>query len=97
MAVVSYDYGTLKDVLVQERGPFSDYLRRLWEETDGERQSQAKGGETHQAVDRQDESLLSLQQRKPAGKDSRAGDAVEHINILHSRCSEAASNQTEPH
>lgn len=40
------------------------YLGHLREETDGERQSQAKSGETHQSVDGQDEPPLSLQDRK---------------------------------
>lgn len=40
-------------------------LGHLWEETDGERQSQAEGGEAHQSVDGQDEPPLSLQEREP--------------------------------
>ena len=46
-------------------------LRHLWEETDGERQSQAEGGEDHQAVDGQDESPPSLQEREPGGTQRR--------------------------
>lgn len=43
------------------------YLGHLWEEADGERQSEAEGGEAHQAVDREDEPPAPLQERKPAG------------------------------
>lgn len=51
------------------------YLWHLWEETDGERQSQSEGGKDDQAVDRQDEPPMSLQERKPGGTQTRR-DAV---------------------
>ncbi len=41
------------------------YLRHLWEEADGERQSEAEGSEAHQAVHGQDEPPLSLQEGEP--------------------------------
>lgn len=47
------------------------YLGHLWEEADGERQGQGEGGEAHQAVDGQDESRPSLQERKPGGARGR--------------------------
>lgn len=40
-------------------------LGHLWEETDGERQGQAEGGEAHKRVDGQDEPPPSLQEREP--------------------------------
>lgn len=52
------------------------YLRHLWEETDGERQSQAEGGEAHQSVDGQDEPPLPLQQRESGG---RSTHVVVHL------------------
>lgn len=54
------------------------YLWHLWEETDGERQSQSEGGKDDQAVDGQDEPPMSLQERKPGGTQTRR-DAV---NVL---------------
>lgn len=53
------------------------YLGHLWEETDGERQSQAEGGEAHQSVDRQDEPPLPLQEREPGGTQTR------HSHFIH--------------
>lgn len=51
------------------------HLWHLWEETDGERQSQSEGGEDNQAVDGQDEPPMFLQERKPGGTRMRR-DAV---------------------
>lgn len=55
------------------------YLGHLWEETDGERQSQAEGGEAHQSVHRQDEPPLPLQEREPGGTQTRQ----KHCHFVH--------------
>lgn len=46
------------------------YLRHLWEEADGEGQSESEGSQTHQAVDGQDEPPPPLQQREPGEEDN---------------------------
>ena len=52
----------------QEEQFVRKYLRHLWEEADGERQSQAESSKTHQTVKRQYEPPMSLQQREPGGR-----------------------------
>lgn len=69
------------------------YLRHLWKQTDGKRQSQAEGSETHETVDRQDEPLLSLQEREPDGTQRRRNKSV--VSHTPRPCAKATGSHTQ--